>query len=477
MFSSYQRGAELTKTFRLVQNSFLQDDGLPFADVLPETEIAAAFAAEQVAFAAGADDHYTPGVTLWAWLSQAVNAGVARSCGAAVARIRVLYTLLGRQPPTPDTGDYCRARAKLPETVLARLVETAGAELEARVPADWLWHGRHVKLVDGTTLSVPDTAANQAVWPQSRAQKPGVGFPILRMVVLFSLATAALGGLATGPYRGKETGEPALLRELLDRFQRDDIFLGDCCFCSYFLIALLLARGVDVVTQQHQRRRTDFRRGRQLGPKDHVVVWQRPQCPDWMDAETYATIPEELTVREVEVRVAVRGFRTKRLVVVTTLTDAAAYPQAAIAQLYRQRWHAELDLRNIKATLHLDDLRCKTPALVRREILVHWLAYNLIRKTMGQAALHHARRPRTMSFAAAVAAVTVTWGNAAHAAPATLRLLAETQWRGMVWQVVGERPDRVEPRAVKRRPKPHKLLTKPRAEARAELLAARPRRR
>jgi hypothetical protein len=356
--------------------------------------------------------------------------------------------------------------------VLARLVETAGAELEARVPADWLWHGRHVQIADGTTASAPDTEANQAVWPQSRAQKPGVGFPLLRMVVLFSLATAAVGGLAVGPYRGKETGEPALLRELLDRFQRDDVFLGDCCFCSYFMLALLLARGVDVVTQQHQRRRTDFRRGTRLGSKDHVVVWQRPQCPDWMDAETYATIPDTLTVREVEVRVDVRGFRTKTFVVVTTLTDAAEYSQEEIAQLYRQRWHAELDLRNIKVTLHLDDLRCKTPAMVRREMLVHWLAYNLIRKTMGQAALHHSCFPREVSFAAAVAAVAASWGEAAHAPSPTLRVLAEVQWRVIAWHVVGDRPDRVEPRAVKRRPKPHPLLTKPRAEARAALLHA-----
>jgi hypothetical protein len=164
----------------------------------------------------------------------------------------------------------------------------------------------------------------------------------LRVVVLFSLATAAVGGMAVGPYRGKETGEPALLRELLDRFQRDDVFLGDCCFCSYFMLALLLARGVDVVTQQHQRRRTDFRRGTRLGPKDHVVAWRRPARPTWMDAATYATIPETLTVREVEVRVAIRGFRPKRFVVVTTLTDAAAYSQEEITALYRQRWHVEV---------------------------------------------------------------------------------------------------------------------------------------
>ena len=168
-----------------------------------------------------------------------------------------------------------------------------------------------------------------------------------------------------GPYKGKQTGEPALLRELLHRFQAGNVFLGDCCFCSYLLLALLLTCGVDSVVRQNQRRRTDFRRGRQLGPKDHVVVWQRPACPTWMDQETYVQIPATLSVRELEVRVEVRGFRVQQLVVATTLTDASRYPQAEIARLFRARWNVELDLRNIKATLHLDDLRCKSPEMVQ----------------------------------------------------------------------------------------------------------------
>jgi len=309
------------------------------------------------------------------------------------------------------------------------------------------------------------------------AQKPGLGFPILRMVVLLSLATAALCGLAIGPYKGKETGDPALLRELLDRFHSGDVFLGDCCYCSYFLLALLLSRGVDVVVRQHQRRRTDFRYGQRLGPKHHVVVWQRPARPTWMDQETYATIPETITVRELQVRVEVRGFRVQQLVVVTTLTDAQRYPQAEIARLFRQRWHVELDLRAIKVTLRMDDLRCKTPERVRREILVHWLAYNLIRKVMAQAALSQERLPRELSFAGALAAVAGAWEHATLAGQHTLTALAKTQWRLIAWHQVGHRPDRVEPRAIKRRPKSHHLLRKPRAEAREELLHAGRRRR
>jgi hypothetical protein len=412
-------------------------------------------------------------VTLWAWLSQVLHAGVARSCLAAVSRVTVLCVMLGREPPSPDSGDYCRARAKLSEHVLRRLVYSAADALESRVPEDWLWLQRHVKVADGTTLLAAATDANQHAWPQSRSQKPGVGFPIMRMVVLMSLATAALCGVAMGPYKGKETGEPALLRELLDRLQCGDVMLGDCCFASYFMLALLLGRGVDVVTRQHQRRHTDFRCGQRLGAKDHVVEWQRPARPQWMDEATYATIPETLSVRELYVRVEVRGFRVKELVVVTTLTDAERYPPAEIARLFRARWHVELDLRSIKVHMHMDDLRCKTPEMVRREILVHWLAYNLIRKVMAQAALSQERLPRQLSFAAALAVVTGNWSQSTLAGRDMLPKLAQAQWRLIAWYEVGNRPDRVEPRAVKRRPKPHKLLTKPRREAQADLLHSR----
>ena len=473
MFSSYTSPRLGTKSFSLVQHAFLQSDDLPFRDVLTEEEIQEAFVAENVRFGEDQDDIYTPSLTLWGWLSQALHAEKARSCVAAVARMSALCVALGRRPPSPDTGTYCRARAKLPERVLQRLVYTAGDELESRVPADWLWLGRHVKVGDGTTLLTPDTDANQKAWPQARTQKPGVGFPILRIVVLLSLATAALCGLAMGPYKGKQTGEPALLRELLDRFQTGDVFLGDCCFCSYFLLALLLGCGVDAVVRQHQCRLTDFRRGQRAGEGDHVVLWQRPQRPEWMDEETYATIPQTLTVREVKVHVRVPGFRVRELLVVTTLTDAERYPKEEIARLFRLRWHVELDLRNIKTSLRLDDLRSKTPEMIRREMWIHWLAYNLIRKVIAQAALSQEKLPRELSFASALAAVAGAWALASVAGSSMLSQHAKTQHRNIAWSRVGDRPNRVEPRAIKRRPKSHRLLKQPRAEARAKLIVAR----
>jgi putative transposase len=462
------------QSFQLVHQAFLQADGLPFSDVLSANDIQQAFQAEGVSFAHEEGDIYTPPVTLWAFLSQVLHAQRLRSCAAAVSRVIVLCVALGRRPPSPDTGAYCRARAKLPETVLRRLVYDAAERLEARVPADWLWLGRHVKAGDGTTLMTPDTPENQRAWPQPRTQKPGLGFPILRMMVLFSLATAAVCGVAVGPYKGKGTGEPALLRELFGCFQAGDIFLGDCYFCSYFLLALFLARQVDVVVRQHQRRTTDFRRGQRLGKEDHVVQWQRPARPDWMDEETYAAIPQTLDVREVKVRVAVRGFRAQQLVVVTTLTDAERYPKDEIAALFRQRWHAELDLRNVKISLQMDDLRGRTPEMVRREIWVHWLAYNLIRKIMAQAALAHGTFPRQLSFTAALAAVATSWDHATLAKQDVLTALAQAQFRVIAWHRVADRPDRVEPRAIKRHPKHHAWLRQPRGEARAALCGSPP---
>ncbi len=473
MFSCYTFSGVGSKSFSLLQNAFLQAKDLPFRDVLTEEEIHGAFVAEDACFAEDEDDIYTPALTLWGWLAQVMQAEKARSCVAAVARIAALCVALGRKPPSPDTGAYCRARAKVPEAVIRRLVYTVGDGLESRVPGDWLWLGRHVKMADGTTLLTPDTDPNQAVWPQARTQKPGLGFPILRIVALISLATAALCGLAIGPYKGKETGEPALLRELLDRFQPDDVFLGDCAYSSYFLLALLLARGVDVVTRQHQCRQTDFRRGQHLGEGEHVVLWERPQRPEWMDEETYSAIPETLTVRELKVHVDVKGFRVRELIVVTTLTDAERYPREEIAKLYRLRWHVELDLRNVKTSLRLDDLRGKKPETIHREIWMHWLAYNLTRKVMAQAALLHEKLPRELSFASALAAITAAWALASVADATTLSLHARTQHLGITWSLVGHRPDRVEPRAIKRRPKPHKLLKRPRDEARAKLISGR----
>jgi len=473
--SLYHGCKSLTRQFRLVLSSFLQSDGLPFGETLPEEEIERAFDEEGVPLWSddeGEDENtvYTPAVTLWAFLSQMLHRGEHRSCTAAVFRIAVLLAALEREPCSSNTGAYCRARAKLPEEVLRRLTLQMAAGCEEEAPSDWLWHGRHIKLVDGTTVSMPDTNANQAEYPQQTAQKEGLGFPIMRMVLLFSLATGMLCDMAMGPYQGKETGEPALFREMLDRLAEGDIVLADRYYCSYFMVVLLMALGVDCVVRLHQARTADFRRGRRLGQGDHVVTWIRPAKPEWMDQDTYDQMPESIEVREVLVQVDEPGFRTKSLVVVTTLCDAEEYAAEEIAELYRGRWLAELDIRAIKITLDMDVLRCKTPEMVRREVWTHLLAYNLVRRTILQSAFASGLSPRGLSFTAAMQAIAASWAIAALGDSGTFASLVDTHLTNLAGHRVGHRPGRVEPRAVKRRPKPHRLLSKPRAEARAELL-------
>lgn len=467
----YHPLSQLPSRFRLTLSSFMQSDGLAFADVLPEEAIQQAFAEEDAGFGQDEDAIYTPPLTLWAFLSQVLFKEESRSCAAAVARVVVLLVALGKERPSDDTGAYCRARAKLSEKVIRRLTCEVADGCESAVPRSWLWHGRHVKLVDGSTVSMPDTEANQAGYPQHGAQKEGLGFPIARIVVLLSLATAMVSDMAIGPYQGKETGEPALFRELLDRLRRGDIVLADRYYCSYFMVCLLMELGVDFVVRLHQHRTADFRRGQRLGKDDHIVVWTRPQRPSWMDMETYQRMPETIEVREVLVKVNQPGFRVESLVVVTTLVDAKKYPQEDLAELYHKRWLVELDIRAIKCTLAVDVLRCKTPEMVRREIWTCLLAYNLIRKTMLEAARKERLSPRQLSFTAAMQKIAAGYLTLVLMDEATAAELIAIELTHLAGHEVGNRPDRVEPRAIKRRPKPHTLLTKPRDEARADLLA------
>jgi hypothetical protein len=448
-----------------LRRQFAQSDDLTFAEVLPAERVEQALAEEQVRWR---QKVYTPALTLWAFVTQVADPD--GSCRAAVTRVLAWLVARGERPCAPTTGPYCKARARLPEALFVRLTRETGRALHAGLPEEWRWHGRRVKVVDGTTVSMPDTEANQQAYPQHTAQRPGLGFPIARAVVVFCLACGAALDAALGRYQGKQTGETALLRGLDDALEPGDVVLGDRCFAGYFELALWQRRGIDAVTRLHQARMADFSAGRRLGRGDHVVRWQKPARPDWMEAEVYAALPEELEVREVEVRVAQRGFRTRVLVVVTTLVDAERYPAHELARLYRLRWHAELDLRSLKVPLGLDVMRCQSPEMVRKEFWAHLLAYNLIRAVMARAAEEFGCTPRDLSFKAALQAVQ---GFAQRLLEADAQQGEELHaWLLLTLgsHLVGDRPDRVEPRAQKRRPKHYSFLSKPRKEARAKLL-------
>jgi hypothetical protein len=446
--------------------SLRESNVLPFHDILDTDMVKSALAEEGVTFHSCT---YTPLVTLCVFLSQVLDPD--HSCRAAVARLIVWLAINRRKTCAPETNSYCDARQRLPLGVVVRLVHQTARGIEDRAPEEWLWNGRRVALVDGTTASMPDTEKNQEAFPQSRAQGIGLGFPLVRMVAVIALATGVVRDLALGPYRGKETGETALFRTLWDGLEAGEIVLGDRVFASFFGIAGLAQRGVDGLFRMHQRRKFDFRRGRRLGIEDHVVTWTRPARPEWMDKDTYAQIPEELKVRELRVTVKQPGFRVNELVLVTTMLDAGEYPKEEVAQLFLQRWNIELDLRSIKDVLQMDVLRCKTPEMVRKEIWMHLLAYNLIRGVMTEAAEAHAKQPRLLSFKGALQTMTAFQDALRHATPSEREHLVKELLKAISGHGVGDRFGRVEPRANKRRPKQQRYLNEPRKEARKRLMA------
>lgn len=310
---------------------------LPFAQLLDPDTIQEALRDEQVSFR---DRLFSPFVTLWVFLSQVLDAD--QCCRAAVARFCAWRAAQRLPSCSPDPSAYCRARGRLPESVLRRLTRVTGRRVHGQMPDPWLWNGHPLKVVDGTTASMPDTEANQQEYPQPNSQKPGLGFPLVRMVVLFSLTVGTVLDAALGRCQGKQTGETALFHTLQDNLEKDDILLADRYYSSYWEIAFVQQRGADMVCRVHQRRRVDFRRGRRLGTDDHVVTWSKPARPEWLDEATYAALPDTLTIREVRVHVAIPGFRTKVLVVATTLLDPAVMPSSDVALLYRLRWYAEV---------------------------------------------------------------------------------------------------------------------------------------
>ena len=410
---------------------------------------------------------YTPLVTLWTFLCQVL--GADQCCRAAVARLLAWLGLHDAEPCSGKTDPYCKARDRLPEALIADLARSSGQELQQQVPATGLLQGRPIKLADGTTVSMPDTPANQQSYPQPDSQQAGLGFPLLRLVALISLSCGAVLDVAMGAYAGKQTGETSLLRQMLSGLRAGDVLLADSCFGNYWTIALLLGRGVDVVSRHDGKRRVDFGGGRRLGRLDHVVSWPKPTCPDWMEQSLYQSLPEQLHIRELRVAVYQRGFRVRWMLLITTLVDAGAFSQEELAEVYRLRWHAELDIRCIKVAMRMDVLRCKTPAMVRKEIWMHLLAYNLVRKLMAQAAATAQVDPRQLSFTGALQTVSAFAAAGLIADPTQSQALYQTILKAVASHRVGDRPDRSEPRAVKRRPKGLPRLQQPRAVAKARL--------
>jgi hypothetical protein len=446
---------------RFLRRQFLQDGDLPFTTVLTEDVIARALAT----VGAWLDRIFSPLVTLWVFLGQVLSAD--HSCRNAVARLIAHRVSRGQKPCSARTGAYCQARKRLPEAFFSDVALRTGRALDDGADQRWLWK-RRVYVYDGSSVTMPDTPANQAEYPQPVAQKPGLGFPLARIAAVFSLACGAVVGLGICRYAGKGQSELGLLRKLLALFRPGDVVLADRLMCAWTEMVMLKQRGVDCVCRFTSHRKADFRRGTCLGEGDHIVEWPKPQRPRSIDAKAYAALPESLTVRECRVRVEQPGFRVRTLIVATTLLDAKEFTKDELAKLYRARWHGELDLRSLKQTLQMDVLRCKTPELVRKEIWAHILAYNLIRAIAAQAATKHDVEPRSISFKAVVQTLEAFQPVIALRGEHNTAVLEELYQRlldAVARHRVGDRPDRYEPRRRKRRPKPYDRLMKPRHEA------------
>ncbi len=435
------------------------DTGLPFAELLAMERISEALAELGYEFR---ERVYPPWVTVWAFLSQVTAKD--SSCASTVTRVIAYRTLTDQGKCSPHASSYVDARQRLPEEFYAKLARDIGQELDELSPSKWLWKERHVKIVDGTTTTMPDTVANQEAYPQSSGQKPGLGFPILRITALFSLSVGTIIDAEMTATKGKKTGEITSFRKLWRSLDPGNIVLGDCLYDGFSDIAQLRDRDVDAVFGMSQSRARDFRQGEHLGPGDHIVIWRRPKHDkSRIDRGTWEALPETMRMREVTMTIKDADNKRRTITLVTTLLDPKEYPKQDILNLFRERWHCELDLRSVKTMMGMDKMRCLTPDMVRKEVWTYFLAYNLIRCHMARAAEQYDVQPRQLSFNNARHAI-ITFNDTSMAAtPTKTAELYSEALHIIACHRVGGRPGRTAERKVKRRKNKFPLLTSPRA--------------
>jgi len=469
MSSSYPNNP--TQSASLILRAAGMHPALPFGDLFCAAALESLLRKHDVRFGCRADHIYNPVLTLWALLGQCLSDCL--DCAAivmAVAAPRIAFHL---DPCSYATGACCIARSRIPVALLSDLAYLFGERLEDNAPACWRWHGRRALLVDGTTLSGPDTPANQAKYPQSRSQKPGLGFPLIRLVVVLGLASGAAVAAAVAPWHGKGNGETSLLRRLLERFRAGDLLVADRAYGVFPLVVLLRQRDVDVCfrVQQEASKRATGRRLKRLGKDDYLVEWSKPPRPSWMDKDTYQALPDTVELREVHSHIDKPGCRAKHVVLVSTLTALNEKGKPAInvediRGLYIKRWNAALDIRSLKSEMGMDILSGQTPDMMEREIWAHLVTYNLTRRLQASAALWRGCQPRQLSFALAQKALRENRKELSTFDDARYEQLAETMVKGAASRVVGKKPDRYEPRRRKRREKISRLLMVPREQAR-----------
>lgn len=449
----------------ILKQTFQNSLALPFEQVLPESAIQQVLQEQDVSYRRML---YTPIVVIWMWLSQVLDSD--KSLSNAVKRVITWLVAAGEAIPSADTGGYSKARKRLPLGVLKPLLQQTAAALTSEVKPEQRWCGRRVKAFDGTTVLMSDTPANQKAYPQHRNQKPGCGFPLAKLVVWFCGTTGAVLEVAIAAFN---TSEWQLSRQLYATLQPDDVAVADSAYGTYADLALVHSRGADGVFRKHHARGYDFHKGKKLGIGDHIVQWQRPLvCPPSMSSTEFEALPATLEVREVHLSIQQPGFRPKAIVLVTTLLDSKRYTKAKLAELYQLRWQAtEVNLKHLKTTLQMEMIVAKTPEMVQKEIWMHLLAYNLLRTLMWQSAQHAEVPPLRISLQGTRQQFNHFRPLLAMVPDQNRRCLYITLLTIIPEQLVPLRPNRVEPRVVKRRPKPFPRMQQPRSVLKAKLVA------
>jgi hypothetical protein len=440
---------------QLLRQQFAQSGCDPITQALGSGEIELILAQEVGAFR---ERVYPPMVTLHLFIDQVLC--MDHACQDAVGRRLSQRVADAQKPCSLNTGPYCKARARLSVRLPQRLCKDLGVRLERCAAPRWGWHGRSVKLFDGTSVSMPDTPKNQKMWPQNKRQKPCLGFPVARIGALISLSSGAVIDYAVAPMQGKSSGEQALLREVAVSLCRGDILLADALHSSWWALNMLMQQGVDAVMPNDGKRRVDFAQGQALSKIDHVVWWPKPKRATWIKQADYAKMPAGIWVREV---------RVHNQTIVTTLTDPAQISCEELAAFYAQRWNIEVDFRTLKETINMDVLRCMSPAMVSKEIAVYLLAYNLVRWAMVRAANLAQVPARALSFSSARRLICNFAGHLRRCTYQDTDYLVATLLKSIAHCKLPRRPNRIEPRAKKRRPKPLPLLTVPRHVARENI--------
>lgn len=455
--------SKISNRVEILKQNFIQSTGLPFRDLLPQSTIQEIIDELQIKYYRRIFD---PFVTIWAFLSQVLDA--EKSCHNAVSRVIAWLSTEDVELPSTDTSAYCQARLRLSSELLKRLSFLSGVNLEKECTLEQLWCGRHVKVIDTSTASMPDTPENQLCYPQPSSQKPGCGFPITKIAVIFSLTT---GALISSIINVLNIGD--VKARLLYKFLNpEDVLVGDRAFCSYADLYWIQDIGCDAVIRKNNNHRKSLETGYIVNKQDKIVTWCKPKnCPKALTKEQFASLPKTIIVREISYDVNVPGFRTEHVIIVTTLLDAKQFPTHEIIELYHQRWNVEVNLKHLKTSLGMDILRSKTPEMVRKEIYAHFLAYNLLRSLMWEAGSVYGVSPFRISLQGTRNHFNNFISKLVSVSNNRVQKIYRSLLKIVVHKLVPLRPERVEPRVVKRRPKSYPSMQQPRKSIRKKLLA------